>query len=98
VPYAALHGLAYLAERAVALTGATRQPAVTRLGVKLFGADNRVSSEKARGELGWAPRVSIREGIARAARWYLGASAGPVALPAAPADAGHAAGAAGGRP
>jgi nucleoside-diphosphate-sugar epimerase len=48
-----------------------RQPLITRLGVELFGTDNRVSIEKARRELGYAPRVSLREGVHLAASWYL---------------------------
>ena len=44
---------------------------VTRLGVKLFGTDNRQAIDKARRELGFTPRVSIREGVRLAAKWYL---------------------------
>jgi nucleoside-diphosphate-sugar epimerase len=42
----------------------------TRLGVKLFGTDNRHAIDKARRELGYTPRVSLREGVRRAAAWY----------------------------
>jgi nucleoside-diphosphate-sugar epimerase len=71
VPY---HGLYYagdLAERVAYLTKSQKQPFVTRLGVKLFGTDNRHSIEKARRELGYTPRVAIREGVRLAAQWYL---------------------------
>lgn len=74
VPYNALYAAGYLAERVVYLTRSRKQPVVTRLGVKLFGTDNRQSIEKARAELGYTPRVPIREGIRRAARWYLHAA------------------------
>jgi len=40
---------------------------VTRLGVMMFGTDNRHSIEKARSELGYGPKVDIREGIRLAA-------------------------------
>jgi len=43
---------------------------VTRLGVKLFGTDNRHAIDKARRELGYTPRVSLREGVRLAAAWY----------------------------
>lgn len=80
VPYRALYALAFLAEQAVKLQGAGRQPLVTRLGVKLFGSDNRAAIDKARRELGYEPRVSIREGVRLAAAWYLRQA---VTLPAA---------------
>ena len=83
VPYAPLHAVAFLAERAVALIRSQRQPLVTRLGVKLFGADNRISSERAHRELEWTARVPIREGVRRAARWYLGTSRAPGEAPPA---------------
>jgi len=71
VPYSALYALALLAERAVRSNHPQRQPLVTKLGVKLFGTDNRPTTEKARRELGYAPSISIREGIRLAASWYL---------------------------
>ena len=71
VPYHALYALAFLAEQAVSSDNPKRQPLVTRLGVKLFGSDNRFAIDKARRELGYAPRVSVREGIHLAAKWSL---------------------------
>lgn len=71
VPYSALYALAFLSEQAFNPENPRRQPLITRLGVQLFGTDNRVSGEKARRELGYAPRVSAREGIRLTAQWYL---------------------------
>jgi nucleoside-diphosphate-sugar epimerase len=71
VPYRALYLAGDIAERVSPPGGAKGQPIVTRLGVKLFGADNRHSIDKARRELSYAPRVSIREGVRLAAEWYL---------------------------
>jgi nucleoside-diphosphate-sugar epimerase len=68
VPYAALYAAALVAERAVRAGG---QPLVTRLGVRLFGSDNRHAIGRARRELGYAPKVPVREGLRLAARWYL---------------------------
>jgi nucleoside-diphosphate-sugar epimerase len=70
IPYRALYAAGYLAERAGALTRSRRQPVLTRVGVKVFGNDNRHSIEKARRELGFEPQVSVREGVRLAAIWY----------------------------
>lgn len=71
VPYHLLYGLALVAERAVRSDNPQRQPLITGLGVKLFGTDNRHAIDKARRELGYAPGVSVREGVRLAAKWYL---------------------------
>jgi nucleoside-diphosphate-sugar epimerase len=71
LPYRPLRALAYLSELLVNPDDPKRQPLITRLGVELFGTDNRVSIDKARRELGYAPRVSLREGLHLAATWYL---------------------------
>jgi nucleoside-diphosphate-sugar epimerase len=70
VPYAALYATAYIAETLGRLTNSPRQPIITRMGVTIFGADNRHSIDKARRELGYDPAVPIREGISRATAWY----------------------------
>jgi nucleoside-diphosphate-sugar epimerase len=72
IPYRPLYTAGYVAERVAQLTRSTRQPIVTRLGVKLFGTDNRHSIEKARRELGFEPRVELTEGVRMAANWYRG--------------------------
>jgi len=71
LPYRALYALAYLSELLVNPDAPRRQPLITRLGLELFGTDNRVSIDKARRELGFTPRVSLREGVHLAASWYL---------------------------
>ena len=70
VPYRALHAFAYLSELVANPDDPRRQPMITRLGAELFGTDNRVSIDKARRELGYAPRVTLREGVHLAASWY----------------------------
>jgi nucleoside-diphosphate-sugar epimerase len=70
IPYSALYATAYIGERAALLTRSRRKPILTRLGVAIFGADNRHSIDKARRELGYSPAVPVREGIRRAAAWY----------------------------
>jgi nucleoside-diphosphate-sugar epimerase len=86
VLYFPLYAAAWGAERVSAVMRSRRQPVVTRLGVKLFGTDNRHSIDKARTELGYAPQVSLREGVRLAADWYLQQlAATPVAVPVAAA-------------
>ena len=70
-PYAALYAAGAAAERTAQLTHAQRQPVLTRLGVKLFGTDNRHSIARAREELGYAPQVALTEGVRLASAWYL---------------------------
>lgn len=78
VPYRALYGAGYLAERLAQVSGSEGQPLVTRLGVKLFGTDNRHSIDKARRELGYRPRTSLLEGVKLTAEWYLASGRKPV--------------------
>jgi nucleoside-diphosphate-sugar epimerase len=68
VPYRVLYTAARLAERSAS---PQRKPCVTRLGVKLFGTDNRHAIDKARRELGYRPHVGLREGLRLTAAWYL---------------------------
>ena len=70
IPYQALYAAGSGAERLAALTRSRRQPVVTRLGVKLFGTDNRHAIDKARRELGYHPMVDLRDGVRLAAEWY----------------------------
>jgi nucleoside-diphosphate-sugar epimerase len=70
IPYHPLYAAGYAAERLGMLTRSQRPPVVTRLGVKLFGTDNRHAIDKAQRELGYAPRVDLCDGVRRAADWY----------------------------
>lgn len=70
VPYQTLYAAGSAAEKLVMLTRSQHQPALTRLGVKLFGTDNRHAINKARGELGYQPMVDLRDGVRLAAEWY----------------------------
>jgi nucleoside-diphosphate-sugar epimerase len=78
VPYLPLYGGSMVAEKMAALTHT--KPKVTRLGVMMFGTSNRHSVAKARDELGYEPRVDLREGIRLAAAWF---NAGGMQQPAA---------------
>jgi nucleoside-diphosphate-sugar epimerase len=70
VPYQPLYAAGYGAERLATFIRMRRQPPLTRLGVKLFGTDNRHAVDKARRVLGYAPQLELREGIRQAAAWY----------------------------
>ena len=69
IPYRVLYSAASALERVPSLTG-SRQPILTRLGVKLFGTDNRHAIDKAKRELGYKPQVPVREGLRLTAAWY----------------------------
>jgi nucleoside-diphosphate-sugar epimerase len=47
-----------------------RPPHLTRYAVALIGRSTRFSIAKAREQLGWQPRVGVREGIRRTLEWY----------------------------
>jgi nucleoside-diphosphate-sugar epimerase len=81
VPYRALYAAGYAAERLAMIRRSERQPIVTRLGVKLFGTDNRHAIDKAQRELGYKPAVSVRDGVRLAAAWYLSAGSQETARP-----------------
>jgi nucleoside-diphosphate-sugar epimerase len=70
VPYRALYAAGYAAERLATATRSRRRPPITRLGVAFFGTDNRYAIDKAQRELGYVPRVDLREGISLAATWH----------------------------
>ncbi|HYZ28995.1 MAG TPA: NAD-dependent epimerase/dehydratase family protein [Thermoleophilaceae bacterium] len=69
IPYGLLYSAAFVAER---LAQVARSPhaIVTRFGVALYGADNRIAIDKARQELGYQPRVPLPQGVSIAAAWY----------------------------
>lgn len=71
LPFAALYAAGWVAERVASLASSWRRPPITRLGVAFAGTDNRFRIDKARRELGYAPRVELEEGVGLSARWYL---------------------------
>jgi len=68
LPYMPIYYGSIVAEKVTKITHT--RPIVTRLGVMMFGTDNKHSVEKARRELGYEPKVDIREGISLAATWF----------------------------
>jgi 2-alkyl-3-oxoalkanoate reductase len=86
VPRALLFTAGYAAERLALLTRARRRPPVTRFGVVFIGTDTRHDISRARNELGFEPRVPLREGIRRAAAWHLAQRAPVVTAGARPGE------------
>lgn len=82
IPYRPLYAAGYAAEHIAKIRRAQRQPIVTRLGVKLFGTDNRHAIDKARRELGYTPQVGLLDGVRLAAEWYMGGTADSTATAA----------------
>jgi 2-alkyl-3-oxoalkanoate reductase len=70
VPYRALYAAGYVAERLVSPARARGRPPITRLGVAFLGTDNRYAIGRARRELGYEPRVELRDGVDLTAAWY----------------------------
>jgi nucleoside-diphosphate-sugar epimerase len=70
VPYGVLFAAGYALELLSTLTRSKGRPPATRLGVLFLGTDTRLAIDKARAQLGFAPRVSVREGVRLAAAWY----------------------------
>ena len=71
VPYHLLYAAAGAAEHLATLSNYRVRPFVTRQGVKLYGADNLLSIDKARRHLSYVPEVALRDGLQAAATWYL---------------------------
>src|SRR5947209_8242586 len=69
LPYLPIYYGSIIAEKVLARVTRTK-PVVTQLGAMMFGTDNRHSIEKARRELGFEPKVGLREGIKLAAAWF----------------------------
>jgi nucleoside-diphosphate-sugar epimerase len=63
VPFATIYAAATLVETAARLARAKSPPPLTRYGVRLVASDARYSIAKAEAELGYRPRVGLREGI-----------------------------------
>ena len=54
----------------VAATATGRIPSMTRAAVRIFSVDRVVSCNKAKRELGYAPRYDLATGITETIRWY----------------------------
>jgi nucleoside-diphosphate-sugar epimerase len=69
IPRGLAFGLAGVSERIAQGLRVKTEPRLTRYGIGLLGYSQTLSIEAARQSLGYSPRISIDEGIARYARW-----------------------------
>ncbi|HEU4405942.1 MAG TPA: NAD-dependent epimerase/dehydratase family protein [Polyangiaceae bacterium] len=72
VPSAVARPLARAVEGAFRLAGARRTPPLTRFAIDMMSSTVTVRTDRARAELGYAPVISVGEGLRR-----LGAASGP---------------------
>jgi len=78
IPYAALYIAGRTAELLWQAMGRRNAapPPVTTYGVTLLGGDQQFSIEKARRELGYAPKFDMIRGVVEGVNWYLQAKKG----------------------
>ncbi len=72
VPYAVAAALANLSEGWARLIRAKEPPSLTRMSLFLMTQDQRFDVSKAKRDLGWQSKVSMEEGVRRAAEWARG--------------------------
>jgi nucleoside-diphosphate-sugar epimerase len=70
VPYGLAFWGGFAAEAIARVIHLRRPPHFTRYAVALIGRSTRFSIERARRELGWQPRVGVREGVRRTLEWH----------------------------
>jgi nucleoside-diphosphate-sugar epimerase len=70
-PYRLAFAGGFFAELVARAIRMRRPPHFTRYVVALIGRSTRFSSERARKELGWEPRVPAAEGLRRTLEWYM---------------------------
>lgn len=59
------------AETTFRLIHRQQPPPLTRYGVQLLGGENRLSIQKARGELRFTPQINLSEGVRQSVAWFL---------------------------
>lgn len=71
VPYGLVIRWAFVQEAVARLLRRATPPTITRRAVYLIGRPTQFSTARARDELGWQPRVGLREGVWQALTWYV---------------------------
>ena len=71
VPYGVAIRWAFVREFISRLLRRPKPPTITRRAVYLIGRSTQYSTDKARSELGWQPRVGVAEGVQRTLAWYV---------------------------
>ena len=72
VPYGLAIRFAFVQECIKRLLGSAKPPTITRRAIYLIGRSTQYSTEKARTQLGWQPRVNIHDGVRRTLEWFCG--------------------------
>lgn len=70
IPYELALGVGALSENLGRLVRRRQPPPVMRYGLQLLGGENRFVISRARRELGFSPRVSLRQGVTQSVSWY----------------------------
>jgi nucleoside-diphosphate-sugar epimerase len=70
IPYRLALAAGATAETLGHLARLEHAPPLTRFGLQLLGGENRFIISRARHELGFAPSVSLAEGVRRGVAWY----------------------------
>ncbi|HEX7840328.1 MAG TPA: NAD-dependent epimerase/dehydratase family protein [Kofleriaceae bacterium] len=76
IPLAAGHGLAWLCETCARVARSTSRPLLTRAALDMITAESRMSSDKIRRVLGFAPRYTFRAAVDELRAWYAPAPPG----------------------
>jgi 2-alkyl-3-oxoalkanoate reductase len=71
VPYGLAIRFAFVQEAIARVLRRAKPPTITRRAVYLIGRSTHYSTQKARTQLGWMPRVDIREGVRRTLEWFV---------------------------
>lgn len=69
MPTRLVYSLALAMEAISLATGRRSRPAMTRYGINILALDYREDVSKIKHELGWEPKVSLREAIKRTMEW-----------------------------
>ena len=70
VPYQLARLLGASVEVVGRATGRVEPPPLMRYGIEVLGGENRFRVDRARRELGFAPRVDLQDGVRQSLEWY----------------------------
>jgi len=63
IPFPIVSGLAYASEAVFSFIGKKETPLITVMGIKILHYDYGFSNHRAKEELGWVPKITLREGL-----------------------------------
>lgn len=69
LPVRLVYTIALAMETVSVATGRRTRPAITRYGINLLALNYREDISKAKGQLGWQPKVPLREAVQRTMEW-----------------------------